>query len=172
MERAGEDEPRAAVRLSSAAVDAAVAAVAFAVGVAVMFDSYRLGATWEGGSPEPGYFPFRIGAIICLASAVIAARALWRVRAGSTGQFVTWARFRLVLAVLLPTLAYILAIQFLGIYVASAIFIAGFMRASREFGWLKTVLVSAGTAAALFWMFEVQFLVPLPKGPLEAWLGY
>ena len=25
---------------------------------------------------------------------------------------------------------------------------------------------------ALFLMFEKWFLVPLPKGPLEAWLGY
>jgi hypothetical protein len=24
----------------------------------------------------------------------------------------------------------------------------------------------------LFFMFERWFLVPLPKGPLEAWLGY
>jgi putative tricarboxylic transport membrane protein len=24
----------------------------------------------------------------------------------------------------------------------------------------------------LFWMFEVQFMVPLPKGPLEALFGY
>jgi putative tricarboxylic transport membrane protein len=24
----------------------------------------------------------------------------------------------------------------------------------------------------LFWLFEIQFLVPLPKGPVESWLGY
>jgi len=24
----------------------------------------------------------------------------------------------------------------------------------------------------LFWMFEIQFAVPLPKGPLETLLGY
>jgi putative tricarboxylic transport membrane protein len=38
--------------------------------------------------------------------------------------------------------------------------------------WLKTVAVSAGVSAVLFWMFEIQFMVPLPKGPLEALFGY
>jgi len=79
---------------------------------------------------------------------------------------------RLVLAVLLPTLGYVLGIQLIGIYVASALFIAVFMRIGGGYGWAKTLLVSIGTAAMIFWLFEVEFLVPLPKGPLEALLGY
>jgi hypothetical protein len=167
----GQAEGRAPIAVSRRAVDIAVGVVAFLTGALVMFDSHRLGAGWEGGSPESGYFPFRIGAIICIASAIVVARAAWRPPAPNE-VFVTWDRLRLVLLVLAPTLAYILGIQWLGIYVASAIFIAGFMRASGRFGWAKTVLVSAGTSAVLFWTFEIQFLVPLPKGPLEAWLGY
>ena len=65
-----------------------------------------------------------------------------------------------------------LAIQFIGIYVASAVFIGGFMRIMGRYGWTKTVLVGGGFAVVLFWLFEVQFLVPLPKGPLETLLGY
>lgn len=158
--------------ISRRAVDIVVGAVAFAVGVAVMFDTYRLGAGWDGGSPQSGYFPFRIGAIICIASAVILARAIWRRRAGSPEIFVTWKRLRLVLAVLVPTLFYIVAIQLLGIYVASALFIAAFMRVGGGYGWVKSAVVSAATGGVLFWLFEIQFLVPLPKGPLEALLGY
>jgi membrane associated rhomboid family serine protease len=74
--------------------------------------------------------------------------------------------------VLLPTMVYVLAIKFLGIYVASAIFIGAFMRVMDRFGWLKTVVISVGVSAALFWLFELQFTVPLPKGPLEARFGY
>jgi putative tricarboxylic transport membrane protein len=163
---------RAAPRaISRRAVDIAVGAIAFLVGAAVMFDSHRLGAGWDGGSPESGYFPFRIGAIISIASLVIVLRAALR-KPVPGDVFVPWDRFRPVLFVLVPTLAYILGIQLLGIYVASAAFIAGFMRVGGRFGWAKTALVSAGTAALLFWTFEVQFMVPLPKGPLEAWLGY
>ena len=157
---------------SRRSVELAVGAVAFLVGAAVMWDTHRLGAGWEGGSPESGYFPFRIGAIICAASAVIVLRA-WRRRGGPAAEpFVTWGRLRLVLAVLLPMLAYILAIQLAGLYAASALFIAAFMRLGGGFGWLKSAATGIGIAAALFWLFEIQFLVPLPKGPLEALFGY
>ena len=86
--------------------------------------------------------------------------------------FVSGAKFRPVLMVLIPTTAYVLAIQLLGIYVASTLFIAAFMRVMDKYGWVKTALVSIGVNATLFWLFEVQFLVPLPKGPLEALFGY
>jgi hypothetical protein len=156
---------------SRAAVDALVGAIAFAVGVAVMADSAHMGAGWAGGTPQPGYFPLRIGAIICIAAASIVVRALLRMRHDATG-FVRRERFLRVLAVLGPMLAYILAIAYLGIYVASAVFVAGFMRVGGRYGWVKCVLVGVASSAVLFWLFEIQFLVPLPKGPLEAWLGY
>jgi hypothetical protein len=56
--------------------------------------------------------------------------------------------------------------------VASAIFIAAFMRFIGKFGWLKSVLVGLGISGTLFWIFEIMFQVPLPKGPLEALFGY
>jgi hypothetical protein len=156
---------------SRSAVDAVVGAIAFAVGVAVMVDSAHMGAGWAGGTLQPGYFPFRIGAVICIAAVSIVVRALLRLRHDGTG-FVRRERFLRVLAVLGPMLAYILAVAYLGIYVASAVFVAGFMRVAGRYGWVKCALVGVASAAVLFWLFEIQFLVPLPKGPLEAWLGY
>jgi putative tricarboxylic transport membrane protein len=160
------------MRMSRRTVDAAVALVAFLIGVVVMVDTYRLGAGWSKGSPESGYFPFRIGVIICLASAVILVRALLRGRRNPSEIFVRWSQARLVLAVLIPTLVYILGIALVGIYVASALFIAGFMRVSGRYGTIKAIVVGAAIGAVLFWLFEIQFLVPLPKGPVESWLGY
>lgn len=158
--------------VSRRTVDVAVGIVAFAIGVVMMLDTYRLGAGWEGGSPQSGYFPFRIGAIICIAAASVVFRAWWGTRHQAAAVFVTWPRLKLVLAVLLPTLLYILGIQFLGIYVASALFIAAFMRVGGGYGWVKSAVTGAATGAVLFWLFEIQFLVPLPKGPLETLLGY
>jgi len=34
------------------------------------------------------------------------------------------------------------------------------------------VLLAIGIPLATFLVFEKWFLVPMPKGPLEAWLGY
>jgi putative tricarboxylic transport membrane protein len=145
--------------------------VVFLVGVVMIVDNYRLGAGWADDGPQAGYFPLRIGAILCIASAALLYQEL-RASAGAGRIFVTYARLRPVLAMLVPTAVYVAAIQFLGIYVASTLFIAFFMRAMGEFDWSRTVATGVGVSAALFWLFEIQFLVPLPKGPLEAMFGY
>ena len=80
--------------------------------------------------------------------------------------------FKPVLTMLLPTIGYVILIGFIGIYVASAIFIAGFMLFQGKYRWLPTLLVSVGVPLAMFVLFEIWFLVPLPKGPLESMLGY
>jgi putative tricarboxylic transport membrane protein len=157
--------------LSHSAVDALTALAIFLVGVVMMVDNYRIGAGWAADGPESGYFPFRIGAILCIASIVVFMRSLFS-KQRQRELFVSWERFRLVLLVLVPTAIFVLAIQFVGIYVASAIFIAAFMRVMDKYSWLKTVLVGVGTSVTMFWLFEIQFMVPLPKGPLEALIGY
>ncbi len=157
--------------LSHRAMEAIAAVGIFAVGVVMMVDNYKIGAGWASDGPESGYFPLRIGVILCLASLVVLFKSLF----GKHKQreiFVSWQRFKPVLLVLLPTAVYVLAIKFLGIYVASMLFVAAFMRVMDKSGWLKTLLVSMGVNALLFWMFEMQFMVPLPKGPLEALFGY
>ena len=157
--------------LSHSAVDAVTAVLFFLVGVVMMVDNHRIGISWGNEGPESGYFPFHIGAIICIASAVVFFKSIFG-KDRNLETFVTWERFRLVLLVLVPTIVYVLAVQFLGIYVASTLFIGSFMRFLGKSTWLKTVLVSVGVSVLLFWMFEVQFMVPLPKGPLEALFGY
>jgi len=156
---------------SHSTVDALTALAVFLIGVVMMVDNYKIGAGWAPDGPESGYFPFRIGAILCIASVVVFLRSLF----GKERQrkvFVSWKRFRLVLMVLLPTAVYVLAIQLTGIYVASAIFIAAFMRVMDKYSWLKAALVGIGVSVTMYWMFEVQFMVPLPKGPVEALFGY
>ena len=157
--------------LSHSAVDALVALAIFLIGVVMMVDNYKIGAGWAPDGPESGYFPLRIGAILCIASIVVFLRSLLA-KQRKRAVFVSWQRFRLVLMVLLPTAVYVLAIQMIGIYVASAIFIAAFMRVMDKYSWLKAALVGIGVSVTMFWMFEVQFMVPLPKGPLEALFGY
>jgi len=157
--------------LSHSHVDAIGGVVIFLVGVVMMVDNYKLGAGWAADGPQGGYFPFRVGAIICIAAAAVIVKALLG-KNRNHAIFVSWAQLRLVLMVFVPTVLYVLATQFVGIYVASAIFIAAFMRVMDKRSWLKIALVSVGISVALFWLFEIQFGVPLPKGPLEALLGY
>ena len=157
--------------LTHAAADALTAFAIFLVGVVMMIDNHRIGAGWAPDGPESGYFPFRIGVILCIASVVVLLRSLFG-KERKREIFVHRKKFKLVLLVLLPTLLYVLAIEFIGIYVASTLFIGAFMRVMDKYSWAKTLLISFGTSVVLFWLFEMQFLVPLPKGPLEALFGY
>jgi hypothetical protein len=46
------------------------------------------------------------------------------------------------------------------------------MRWVGRHGWLAVILCAVGVPLLTFVVFEIWFLVPMPKGPLEAWLGY
>ena len=76
-----------------------------------------------------------------------------------------------VLKVVLPLTIYVGAIPWLGIYIASALLIAGFMRWIGHYGWLLILAISIGLPVITYITFEMWFLVPLPKGPLEDLLG-
>jgi putative tricarboxylic transport membrane protein len=148
----------------------AVAAVFFLLGAIVVYDSARLGARWAEDGPQPGYFPFYIGLIVCLSAAVNLVLALLN-RRDRDRIFVEAGQLKLVLAVLVPTALYVALIGWTGIYVASALFIAFFMRWLGKYPWWKVAAVSIGNSVAFFVIFEVWFKVPLPKGPLETLLG-
>ncbi|HXJ54027.1 MAG TPA: tripartite tricarboxylate transporter TctB family protein [Burkholderiales bacterium] len=163
-----EREGRAAFRVKSAEI--AVAALFLATGALVMYDSVRLGSTWGDDGPKPGYFPFYIGLIMAVAALVNLARGVM-IPPDKNGPFVLTQQLKMVLTVLVPTAIYVGAISQVGIYVSSIVFIAFFMRWLGKFAWWKVAAVSVGTAVALFLVFERWFLVPLPKGPIEAFLG-
>ncbi len=150
-----------------------VAAIFLVFGAIVVWDSRRLGAQWGSDGPQAGYFPFYIGAIICVASLVNLFSAVAK---GSRDAFVEWGQLRLILIVMVPTLVYVALMDnpwySLGMYVPSIVFIAFFMRFLGKYGWPKIVAVSVGTVVAFFVMFEIWFKVPLPKGPIEAAFGF
>jgi putative tricarboxylic transport membrane protein len=159
---------RPALRTRTAEV--AVAAFFLALGAIVVYDSVRLGARWAEDGPQPGYFPFYVGLIICLASLVNAVLGL-RAGARGNGTFVEVGQLKLVLSVLVPSAIFAGLVGWLGIYVAGALFIAFFMRWLGKYVWWKVAAVAIGNSVVFYLIFEVWVLVPLPKGPLEALLG-
>jgi hypothetical protein len=148
----------------------AMAALFLAAGALVIYDSARLGIGWADDGPRAGYFPFYVGLIICIASLVNGVRALL-VPAAKNKAFVEVGQLKMVLMMLVPTAVYVAVIGWTGIYLASAVFIGLFMRWLGKYAWWKVAAVSIGTVVAFFLIFEIWFQVPLPKGPLEAFLG-
>jgi putative tricarboxylic transport membrane protein len=156
---------------SYATMELAVAALIFGIGALGVYDSYRLGSGWGSDGPRAGYFPFRIGVIICLCALFIFISAL-RHRGELRANFIEPKQIQPVLTVLVPSVIYVLCIEYLGIYVASSLFVALFMKFVGRFPWWKSLLVAVLMSIFTFYIFEKKFLVPLPKGPLETWLGY
>jgi len=153
-------------------MEVAVAAVIALLGILVVVDSHRVGAAWAEDGPQSGYFPNIIGMILIACGAWIAFQQFRRWRQDADKVFVTLHDLKPVMAMLLPTIAYVVVIWLIGIYVASALFIAGFMLFQGKYKWLPTLCVALGVPLALFVLFEIWFLVPLPKGPLEHMLGF
>ena len=163
----GQQGGQAALRQKSAEI--VVAALFLLAGAIVVYDSLRLGAKWAEDGPEAGYFPFIVGLIICVASAInLVAVFAWARDIEQT--FVEVGQLKMVLAVLVPTSIYVGLIGWLGIYVASIAFIAFFMRWLGKYAWWKLAAVSVGNSVFFFVIFEVWFKIPLPKGPLETLL--
>ena len=148
-----------------------VAALLCVAGAVVMWDSWRVGATWGDDGPRAGYFPFYVGLIILGSSFGTLLMNLFSRRAAAR-PFVETEQLMLVLKVLIPAIVFVIAVGFLGIYVAGALYIGFFMWWLGNYGLHYVIPVSVAVPLAFFFMFEIWFLVPLPKGPLEAALGY
>ena len=155
---------------SARTVDVVVSLLLLALAVALGYDNWKTGIGWDSTGPEPGYFPFYLSVILAGASLYgLGAAYLSRREAAET--FVTRAQLRRVMAVFVPTLLFCLAMQFLGLYVASFLLISAFMRIVGKIAVWKSLLTAVVFTAAMFVTFDVAFDVIMPKGPLETALG-
>lgn len=163
------EEPRAVASTRAADIVVSVLLAAFAGLMA--FDNWRSGAGWASDGPKAGYFPFYLALLLGAASLYGLVRAILH-REGAGSPFVNRDQLRRVMQVLVPTFLFCLFTQWLGLYVASFLLIAGFMRWVGEIAWWKSLLTSFLFALAMFVTFDVAFDVIMPKGPLEALLGF
>jgi putative tricarboxylic transport membrane protein len=149
--------------------DLVTAVLLIAMGVLVVGDALRLGIGWGTDGPRSGFFPFWLAALMIASCLAISVQAVWR---SDAKPFVARAALGPVLKVLAPAAATVVLMQFVGLYVAAAVYMAVYMRWIGRHSWAAVALLSVGFPVVTFLVFEKWFLVPLPKGPLEGWLGY
>lgn len=164
------DRNSAASGPSQRNVEIGLAALILLFGLIIVGGALKAGIGWGFDGPRAGFFPFYVGLLVIIAAAI----TLYQVISdtGSKKIFADWDQLRQVLSVALPTLAYIIMIAFLGIYISSAALIAYFMLVISSFGYLRTALIAILVPIMTFIVFEKWFLVALPKGPIERMLGY
>ena len=142
-----------------------------ALALLLAFDNWRTGMGWEAEGPQAGYFPFYLSVILAAAS-LFGLAGIFLSRTTSSETFVTRDQLRRVMQVFVPTLLFCLFTQWLGLYVASFILIAGFMWMVGRIALWKSVVTSLVFSLAMFATFEIAFDVIMPKGPLEALFGF
>jgi putative tricarboxylic transport membrane protein len=149
-------------------VEIAVALIIGVFGLISIYGSWRVGISWGLEGPRAGFFPFYVGLLVVIASAINIASVL---RTQPDNKiFAEWPQLRQVGAVVVPATIYVLIIPYIGIYVSSALMIAVFMKWFGKYPWRKVVPIAVAVPIAFYFTFEKWFLVPLPKGPLEQML--
>ncbi len=136
-----------------------------AIGIA---GSVQAGIGWAAEGPQAGFFPFYVSLIVLVSCAV---NLVGIFRESARRIFAEWAQLRQVLAVVIPSAVYVFLVPTLGMYVSSGLLIGVFMKWLGRYGWAMALAISIGVPVATYLMFEKWFLVPLPKGPVEDWLG-
>jgi hypothetical protein len=156
-------------------VDLVVSLLILTVALLLGWDSWRVGNSWAADGPQAGYFPFYLSVLMGAASLFGIASVFVGGQVTShvaDAPFVTRDQFRRVMQVFVPTFGFVVLTQFLGLYVASLILVAGFMWWIGRIPVWISVLTSILFTAAMFLTFEIAFNVIMPKGPLEAAFGF
>ena len=160
--------PSRQVGPSHKSVEAGVTLTIGLLGAVVVYGSIKAGIGWGAEGPRAGFFPFYVGLFIIASSAI----NLWHtIRDADGALFAEWGQLRQVFSVVVPTAIYVAVLPYSGLYLASMVFIAWFMRWLGKYGWPIIAAVSLGMPIITYIVFERWFLVPLPKGPIEEWLG-
>ena len=164
-----EAQPDSPAVASTRAVDIAVSVLLLALAGLLAFDNWRTGMSWDATGPQAGYFPFYLSMILAGASVYGIVKEL---AARANEPFVRREQLQRVMQVLVPTIAFCVVMQWLGLYVASFVLIAGFMIWVGRIAVWKSVVTALVFSLAMFVTFDIAFDVIMPKGPLEALFGF
>ena len=151
-------------------VEIGVAAFMALLAVIGIYGSLKVGVGWGDEGPRAGFFPFYVSLIV-LGSCLINTITVFASTA-KTRVFAEWSQLRQVVSVLAPTVIYVALVPYIGIYVASALLIGFFMVWFGRYSMIVSAAVAIAVPILTFLMFEIWFLVPLPKGALESMLGF
>jgi Tripartite tricarboxylate transporter TctB family len=156
--------------VSRTVMEVATALATALVGAAVIWGAAEHDVGWGDSGPASGYFPFRIGILIVLASLANLISAFRR-RGVEPSAFVTDVQIHSVLAFGLPVVAFVLISSFLGLYVGTVLYLVFVMTYQGGYRLIHSVALALAVVVAMRLIFPIWFKVPLLTGPLEGLLG-
>src|SRR5262245_50161806 len=151
-----------AVSRRSLELGTAAALAAFAG--AVIAGSLQLDTGWAPTGPQAGYVPLRLGGLLLAVSLLLMVQAA---RPAAAETFATREQLARSLALLVPTIAMVAAMAWLGIYLTGAVYLAFMAHRHGGWRWSRAAALGVATTVLFFLIFELWFGVPLAKGPIE-----
>lgn len=152
----------------------ATALATLVFGLVIVKGALEFGIGWDSSGPQPGAFPFYIGALVALASCGTIVQTLGRKVAGSAAlseDFLDGERAKRVASFLLPMVVFVVLSVTLGMYLATILYLVFTMRFQGHYGWFQTLVTAFATAAFFYFSLEKFFQIGLLKGPVEAFIG-
>lgn len=153
--------------------DIVTGAIIMAFGLLVVFDSVRLGFGWEENGPQAGFYPFVMGMIMVIGCIIIIIQAIQRKGvAKSDKPFIPREAVKPVLQVVIPATMMVAATEYIGLYLAAAIYMGIYMRWIGKHSWKTVLPITLIVPSVTWYVFEKLFLIPMPQGSLMGWLPF
>jgi hypothetical protein len=156
-------------RTSRLAAEIAVSGFTMLAGMATILGALDFGIGWGRGGPEAGAFPFYVGVIIVAASFGILVQVIRQCDRGAI--FIDGVQARRIAVFFGPMILFVAASVWLGLYVATALYLGAVMRLQGGYRVVTAIGVALATSTFFYVVLELWFRVPLLKGPLEAAIG-
>ncbi len=147
-----------------------VAAALTLFGLVMLQQARQLPFGSPGAGPGSGFFPLWLSLGVTLCAGIVLVQSLVRPR--EDGEFIPGHAWRPLLIAFLPMLVVVALMNYLGIYLGGALYLAGYMRFVGRFRWASVIAVSVAIPLVLFMIFEKWFLFPMPKGLILEYLLY
>ena len=136
-----------------------------ALALAALFEASKL-PFGRLSSPQPGFFPLILAAILAVFSLLLLAQAIGGTKEASgvfRGGSAIWKRIVLAIAALV---IFGVLFESLGYIISTFLFIAFLLRAVERQKWSLVVIVALFTSLATYLVFGLLLNTPLPGGIL------
>jgi hypothetical protein len=120
-------------------VEIGVAVAMLVFSLIVIAGSLQAGIEWASDGPRAGFFPFYCAIFVLVASLVNLFQAI---NLRSAALFAEWGQIGQVLSVVVPSVIYVTILPWTGMYVASVLLIAVFMKWIGKYNWPMVIGVS------------------------------
>ena len=145
--------------------DRVTAALLLAFAVAFSVGALKQYQWWGSGGPGPAFVPFWLGLVMAGLALALLLRSL-KERNPGAGWLPRGAGLADLLVVLGATIAFVALLDFLGMVIGTALYLAVLVRYLGKHAWWVTLAVALG-AAGFNWLVFVHWLrVPFPEGKL------